>query len=496
MGSLGPSSRSKVSSRDISALKELLSSTNATVLGPSDVGYDDTVKRWSMAASKPAGVSIIPITAAEVATVVKYAAEHNLDVAVKGGGHSTAGASSTDGGILFDLGKMRGVAFNKDNMTLTIQGGANWGDVDNEGYEHGVATVGGTVSDTGVGGLTLGGGYGWLSGLHGLVIDVLVEVELVLPSGEIVRASETQNQDLFWALRGAGQNFGVATEFVLKAFEIQKQVWAGMIVFPPVPELVSGVVTAINNLFEIRSGKTNVNGKGAGGLGFAKPPNAGGQTMVLVPTIYFGTEAEGKEVFKEILDLNPVASTMAMVPYPTINTLLAPPYGLRASMKGAAFELPLRPEFVMHCLSEYSAFTDNEPDLGVSMLLWELFDPIKVNNLDAGSFANRGLHLNGMICPIWTDPANDQKCRTWARKMNEQFKKELEDYGGKETGEGKELPATIVGKKRATQFYGNYDHYDERSKDIFGDNYERLKELKARYDPGNVFNKLFAVTPA
>lgn len=217
--------------------------------------------------------------------------------------------------------------------------------------------------------------------------------------------------------------------------------------------------------------------------------------MLLVPAIYFGTEAEAREVYKELFDLGPVVDATAMVPYPKINTLLAPPYGLRASMKGAAFELPIRPEFVTQCLDEYTKFTDTDSDLATSMLLWELFDPIKVNELGAGAFANRGLHLNGMICPIWQNLENDHKARLWARHMNELFKKELEDYGGKDTGDTKEV-ASVVGKKRATQFYGNYDHYDERSKDIFGDNYAELQKLKAKYDAGNVFNKLFAITPA
>jgi FAD/FMN-containing dehydrogenase len=501
MGSIGPNSshttpRSKVTSTDIDAIKALLSSTSAALFTPQDAGYDATIKRWSMAASKPAGLSVQPTSAHEVSLVVRYAAEHNLDIAVKGGGHSTAGVSSTDGGVLLDMEKMRGVRYDSEKKVLVVQGGANWGDVDQEGFKHGVATVGGTVADTGVGGLTLGGGYGWLSGQYGLTIDVLVEAEIVLASGEVVRCSEEQNRELFWAVRGAGQNFGVATEFVLRAFETGKEVWAGMMVFPPVPEVVQKVVAAINGLYEIKDGKTKVDGKGSGGLGFAKPPDAGGNTVMLVPIIYFGTEAEGKNVYKELYDIGPVADTMAMVDYPKINTLLAPPYGLRASMKGAAFEMPIRGDFVVHCLEEYNKFMDTDKDLAVSMLLWELFDPRKVDELRAGSFANRGTHMNGMICPIWTNPENDQKARLWAREMNEKFKKELEEYGGKETGDTNEVASLVGAKKKATQFYGNYDHYDERSRDIFGDNYAELQKLKAQYDPGNVFNKLFAITPA
>lgn len=424
MGSLGIISRRKVDLVDIDAIKQLLIGTSATVLTPDEYGYADTVRRWSMAASQPAGLSVLPTSAAEIAKVIKYAADHDLDVAVKGGGHSTAGASSTDGGLLIDLGRMQKVSFGKERSVLIVQGGATWGQVVEEGYKNGVATVGGTVHDTGVGGLTLGGGYGWLSGKYGLVIDVLLEVEVVLANGEITRTTKTENEELLWALAGAGQNFGVATEFIFQAFpDAAKDAWAGMLVYPPIPELIPLLTDAINDLFEVRHGRTLIEGRGSGGLGLARPPDAGGQTMILVPIIFFGTEAEGQQVYKALLDLEPVANTVKMVPYPKVNTIIAPPYGLRASMKGAAFEMPLRPQFISQCLIEYANFTDNEPDLGISMILWELYDPIMVNELDMGSFANRGLHLNGMICPIWTDPANDQRCRLWARHMNELFKK-------------------------------------------------------------------------
>jgi hypothetical protein len=498
MGSLGDSSRTKVNNTDIAALRDLLSSTSAEIFAPWDGGYDTTIKRWSMAASKPAGLSIKPTNTSQVATIVKYVAEHNLELAVRGGGHSTAGASSTDGGVLIDLSSMTAVSVDKEKMTITAQGGANWGQVDQEGFKHGVATVGGTVADTGVGGLALGGGYGWLSGEHGLVIDNWISAEIVLASGEIKRVSEEQEPDLFWALRGAGQNFGVVTEFVFKAFEVPKKVWGGMLVFPPAPEIVKSLVDAINEIYTVRDGKTRLNRKGSGGLAWAKPPDAGGQTMILCPCFYIGTEEEGREAFKPLLDLNPVASTATMLDYPTINNILAPPYGMRASMKGAAFVLPLRSEFVLRCGDEFEKFHADPTagaDRAITMLLWELYDPSKVVEGDVGCFANRGMHLNGMICPIWSDPANDASSRAWARDMNALFKAELEEVNGLQAGKSDEV-TSVVGKKKATQFYGNYDHYDERSRDIFGDNYERLQGLKKQFDPNQVFNKLFNITPA
>ncbi|KIX99948.1 uncharacterized protein Z520_04586 [Fonsecaea multimorphosa CBS 102226] len=498
MGSITQSSNRSITNDDISSLKSLLSSTNATVLTPQDEeAYSASIKRWSSAAQKPAGVVVVPSNADEVASVVKYATDQGIDLAVKGGGHSTAGVSSTNGGLLIDLNsKMRQVDVDLERKVFIIQGGAAWGDVDQAGVKHGLATVGGTVADTGVGGLTLGGGYGWLSGQRGLVIDNLVECTIVLATGEIKRASEKENPDLFWALRGAGQNFGVVTEFVLKAYD-QGDVFAGMLIYPPTSEVIEKVVAATNDLYTPdTNGKTKVAGRGAGGIAFARPPPAEGKVMLLAVIIYFGGEAEAREKYKALYDIGPVVDTTAMVSYPVINTVLAPPIGLRASMKGTSFTMPIRAGFVEEVLSEYTKFTDANDDTGISLVLWEVYDPNQVvAHDDVGSFANRGWHLNGMICPIWTKETNDQECRQWARDLTALFKAELERQANVETGKGVEGGVGLKGNKGATMLYGNYDQYDEKSRDIFGENYPRLQKLKAQYDPANMFNKLFAVTP-
>ncbi|KAJ9604941.1 hypothetical protein H2200_010330 [Cladophialophora chaetospira] len=486
--------RKPVSPNHVSELRQLLHDTSAELRTSTDVDYDRSVARWSKAAVKPAGLVVVPTTTEEVSIVVKYAAEENLDVAVKGGGHSTAGASSTDGGLLFDLDKMRTVRVDSDKKLFIVGGGANWGDVDQAAAPYNLATVGGTVADTGVGGLTLGGGYGWLSGLYGLSIDILIQCTVVLANGDVVTASEQNNADLFWALRGAGQNFGVATEFIFQAFDVSPDVYAGLLLFEPTPHNIQRVTEAVNRTYAINSaGQIKVAGRGTGGMGFMRPPGLDA-AMIAVPIIYFGTAEQGQAVYRDFFDLDPKISTMSMVPYAEINKFLAPPYGLRASMKGAAFTLPLRPAFVQKLFEEYQKFGDGNDDAQGSILLWELLDTRKVTELDAGSFANRGTHGNVLICPIWTKPENDAAYREWARHINEKFKKELADHSGEEVGPAVEV-TTIRGRKKATQFYGNYDHYDEKSKDIFGDNYEKLQALKTRYDPGNVFNKLFSISP-
>lgn len=303
----------KVKQSHIDDLRHILSGTKARVITAEDEAYSTSISRWSTAAVKPAGVVAIPTTVHEVSLVVKYATEQALDLAIKGGGHSTAGASSTDGGLLLDLhASMRNVTVDSERKLLRVQGGANWGDVDRAAAQYGLATVGGTVADTGVGGLTLGGGYGWLSGQYGLVVDNLVSCTIVVASGEIVTASADENADLFWAVCGAGQNFGVVVEFVFRAFE-QGDVWGGMLMFSPKEDVMHRVVEAVNELYTPdQEGRTKIAGRAGGGLGIARPPPAGGEVMLMVPVVYFGTEEEGKKVFSKLFDIGPVASTMAV----------------------------------------------------------------------------------------------------------------------------------------------------------------------------------------
>lgn len=181
-------------------------------------------------------------------------------------------------------------------------------------------------------------------------------------------------------------------------------------------------------------------------------------------------------------------------------------------MKGAAFVLPIREQFFTDMLTKYDDFNTRCDDAAASVVAWEVYDPTKVVASDEGCFANRGYHLNSLIMPLWTKAENDQQCRQWAREMSLMFKHELEAHG-QTTSKGVEGGASVRGHKGAVLLYGNYDvrlqlcsghrddgadvlqQYDEKSKDIFGENYARLQTLKAKYDPTNMFNKLFPITP-
>jgi hypothetical protein len=364
---------------------------------------------------------VYPVTANDVGAAVLFSQANSLDLAVCGGGHSTGGASSTEGGLCIDLSKMRDVVVDPVKRTITAQGGALWADVDRAAGEHGLATVGGTVNHTGIGGLTLGGGYGWLSNAYGLVIDNLLEVEIVLADGGIVKASETENRDLFWAVRGAGSCFGVVTTFVYRAHNQKNPVWAGTMAFPP-PALAS-IVDFGNRQVEITSAKH------AMAFGFGAPPPAF-QPVVLVAILYNGPESEGRKFFEPLLALGPLVTMVDTIPYSSVNGMLNPltSHGGRKSMKGGVFLFPLEPAFVQGIFDDFCAFLRKVPEAVATLIMFEYLKADKITKVapTAMAFANRGQHCTLMVGPMWVNKENDAVCRQWARDVTAKFRAELE----------------------------------------------------------------------
>lgn len=221
-------------------------------------------------------------------------------------------------------------------------------------------------------------------------------------------------------------------------------------VYPPTPEIISKLCTAVNDLYKITgepgTGATSKsNGSTMGLLGISTPPH-GGPPVIMYLAIYNGPEEEGRRIHKPFFDLNPVYEDMRMAPYPTVNNLVPAAMDMRSSMKGAAFKLPIRPEMVTDMVGEYQRLLSFCPDGGQSLVCWELMDPSKVVSGSAGCFANRGYHLNAVVMPMWTKSADDMNCRQWARDLSEKFKTELESH---EEG--------ALGPQGAVMLYGNYD---------------------------------------
>lgn len=374
---------------------------------------------------------IQPIDPTDIQAALLWAQEHAIDIAVKGGGHSTAGTSSSDGGLVIDLSRMNQVTVDSASKTITAQGGATWKEVDEVGAVHGLATVGGTVNHTGVGGLTLGAGYGWLSGQYGLTIDNLLSATVVLANGSIVKASATEHPELFWGLRGAGYNFGVTMDFTYQAYDKANPVYSGIMAFPP--DRLEDVVLQLNALLaepDSRAGAMCI---------LAQAPDGSGP-MIIVIGFYDGTKEEGQTRFAGFLALEPVLNTMDLIPYPVVNTLQNPQatYGDRKSFKGIFHEPPLDPLFVRMVFEDFMAKLQSEPDLMASAIILEFIDMRKVCEvpLPATAFASRNSTQNGIIYLRWTDTSKDLEHRAWAREVQAKWTAELDARSkGRENGD-------------------------------------------------------------
>lgn len=378
---------------------------------------------------------VFPAVVEDVSEALRFARSQDLEIAVKGGGHASIGSSSTDGGLCIDLSLMREISVDTHKRTIRAGGGALWSDVYAAGEAHGLACVGGAVDDTGVGGLTLGGGYGYMSGAHGLVIDNLLEIEFVLADGSITTASEKNEPDLFWAARGAGAGLGVATSFLYQAHEQKGPVWGGLLIFSP--SQLGPVIEAGNDFINLNEEK------GSLVVSIVSPPP--NKSMVILALVYYnGAESEARKTFASLLQLEHIADTTGMISYPEINKLFSSGtavHGMRHSMKGSAFTFPLAPSFANLMLEELSSFIEKVPDASSSLIAFEFFPYHKITAVRQSdtAFANRGEYGNLLCIMGWRDPVHDEICRAWARNISKRAKSHFESTrrdGGENSEKG------------------------------------------------------------
>ena len=476
---------------------------DSELLRPGTERYAEKVKRWADSSERPAvsgqiaisssnaskfhvdldqGAIVLAQSAEDIATTVRHTSKYQIDIATCGGGHSVTGASSSDGGIVVDLSLMRGVTVDPTSLTATAQGGCLWKDVDIKAAEYGLATVGGTVNHTGIGGLTLGGGYGWLSGEHGLTIDNLVAVQMVLADGSIITANEMKNADLFWAVRGAGHSFGITTEFTYRVHPQKEVVFGGQLALipPKLPQLIE----YINHDYEKTLGRTSIT------FGFAVAPPPISKPCIVVVLFHNGSEEEARKLFGPIVDLDPVMNMTGMMPYASINSMLnaVAHHGSRKAMKGADFATPLRPAFIEQIFGEFASFVTHNPDMAGSVILFECHHTAKICEVphSATAFANRGQQRSTVLLTKWFDRANDQLGREQIRRYATLFNTEMQNR--KDEG-------LIRLKMENVGAYSNYQNMGAKALQIYGPNTARLMALKAHYDPRNLFNKAHLQAP-
>ncbi|KAE8454320.1 hypothetical protein EG329_005245 [Mollisiaceae sp. DMI_Dod_QoI] len=434
------------------------------------------------------GLVIIPTTAEEISLIVKFTQTHKIDLAVLCGGHGQRGAAQTEGGILIDLQKMRNIIVNAQEKTVSVQGGTRWNDIYPILDAHNLAIVGGICSSVGVGGYTLGGGYGWLTGRHGLALDNLLAAEMILVSGEMVRASKDENEDLFWAIRGAGACFGIVTTFVFRTHAQENLCWLANFVFNGKGEeggkgkVIKAAIKIINKVL-----LQNSNGDNACCMRWRLEKDMQ-EPSIHVMCFHNGSEEGGKEFFKGIMseDLrdNLVSESMTMMKVGQSGMDTPHTLGMKQILKGASHMPPIRAKFFEDLWDEYLRFLRTSGYM-FSYMLWEFHNMSQVLSVGQKetAFPNRGNYGNLMCAATWEPDDGEEMCEQWSRKISHTVREELERTKG-EWGENlDEDSKTTVGE------YTNYDGLGEGAKFLYGINYDRLVSIKRAYDPGNVFNK-------
>ncbi|KZT41161.1 FAD-binding domain-containing protein [Sistotremastrum suecicum HHB10207 ss-3] len=462
----------------MSQASDLKAVFNGDLVLPGDSDYTESIARWAKNAERKARYVTFPKDTEAVSAIVRWAVANKVPLAVKGGGHSASGASSSEDGLVIDLSRyLNQVTVSEDKQVLYVGGGALWKDVDQTGADNGVATPGGTVNHTGVGGLILGGGYGFLSGEHGLVVDNLVETTVVLADGRIVTASETSEPELFWALRGGGGNFGVVTQFVLKCYPQRPTVYAGLLIYSG--DKLKEVVEVARRWHKTTSPK-----EGALLIATRGP---GRQPVVIFNAFYNGTEAEGREKYKEFIAVGPIADHTGEVPITVINTFQNPVavHGRYTYMTGTAQE-EAKSEIAVAAFQK--VIETSEDGTFDSAFGLEFFPHGKISSvpLDATAFPARKSQVGVLVMARWD--ADGTEYADTAKKITSAIK------GIFVEGEGSH--ANPADTERG---YSNYASDEtlptSTTKKLFQGNYPRLQKIKYQYDPSNVFNRWWGIEP-
>jgi FAD/FMN-containing dehydrogenase len=443
-------------------LDQLRGRVRGQVITKDDEGYEEARKVYNAMIDRRPRVVIRATNAGDVAAAVNFARENQLAIAVRGGGHSVPGFGTCDDGVVIDLFPMQKVDVDPAKKTARAQGGATWGVFNDATNAHGLATTGGIISTTGIGGLTLGGGIGYLSRGFGLSCDNLVSAEVVTADGRTVDASERENEDLFWALRGGGGNFGVVTSFEYRVHPVN-EIYGGAMFFElkDARSLLKWYRDFIADAPEEFGGFPAF--QIAPPLPFI-PEKRHGDTFVVFVSCWAGPIEQGEGIVKPIRDVAPVAAEMiGPMPYPMLNSAfdaLVPP-GLQHYWK-ANFVRELTDE----AIDAHLEHGPKVPAVNSTMHIYPINGACHRVAPDATAFAYRDANFATVIAGMWPDPAQNKANIKWVRDYYDATAP-LSEEGG----------------------YINFmaDDDQDRIKANYKGNYERLRNVKRTYDPDNLF---------
>lgn len=433
------------------------------LLTPDAAGYDAARRVWNgMIDRRPALIARCA-SASDVRAAVQLARAEQFPVSIRGGGHSVAGTAVCDGGLMIDLSLMKHLAVDPSARECLAGPGVLWGEFDAATQAHGLATTGGQVSHTGIGGLTLGGGLGYLMGKHGAACDNLLSVDVVTADGEMLTASSEQNVDLFWAMRGAGANFGIVTAFRYRVHPL-RQVLAGMLLHPR--ERANELIAFHREFLRGTPNELDTT------IGFLHSPD--GAPLVGIIAVYAGEPEEGEQVLAPLRRFGPPALDLIQpMPYTAAQRLVdgAVPVGDRYYWKSNF--VPQLSSGLTGILTEGA---NAAPSPGSMILLFEIKGEIQRVPKEAMAFDHRDANFELSIIAHWTDTAHDSGNIGWARQV-----------------------WTAAQPFVSSAVYANHMTADEtpsRVRAAYGqEKYARLQALKAKYDPANFFRMNHNVPP-
>ena len=453
-------------------IQGLKAGVQGSVVLPEDAAYESARQVWNAMIDKHPAAIVCCATSADVVHAVSFARQHRLPLAVRGGGHNIAGSAVCDEGIVIDLSQMKSVHVDAGTRRASIAGGAILADFDAAAQAEGLATPLGINSTTGVAGLTLGGGFGWLSRKYGMTIDNLEAAEVVTADGEVIRASATEHPDLFWALRGGSGNFGVVTRFDFRVHPVGPKLLSGLIVFPF--SEARSVLQQYRAFMETAPDELSVwvVTRQAPPLPFL-PENVHGREVVVLALLYTGEPEQGRQLIKPLFNFGtPEGTHVDVMPYvdwqKAFDPLLAP--GARNYWKSHNFS-ELKDGLFDAVIDYIGTLPSGQCEIFFAALGGATSRPAA----DSAAYAHRDARFVMNVHGRWDDAADDARCVGWARDF---FKASAPFASG--------------------GVYVNFLTADEgdRVKAAYGQNYERLAQIKRRYDPANLFSTNQNIQPA
>jgi len=450
---------------DAERIEAFSAACSGSVLKAGDKGYDEARRVHNGLIDKRPALIVRCRGTADVADAIALAREAGLEISVRGGGHNAAGSAVTDGGLMIDLAEMKGMHVDPEARTIRAQGGVLWSEFNREAAVHGLAVTGGAISSTGIAGLTLGGGLGWLMGVQGLAADNVTSVELVTADGQVLNVTANSHPDLFWALHGGGGNFGVATSLEYQLHPL-RQVLGGLVAHPF--DAAGELLRFYRDFTQSLPDELTVF------AALVHAPDGSGTKVSAFAICHAGAAEQAERDIAPLLAFgSPVITHVEPMPYPVMNTLLDGAYPRGALYYWKSNFLSELDDGLIDTVVEQFASTPS-PMNGI--LLEHFHGAVSRVGETETAMPQRGPGYNLLIPSTWVDPSESEANIAWTKETYDALSPHFSE-------------------RRWLNYLGD-DEQADVVRAVYGPNYDRLLDVKRRYDPDNIFHLNHNIDPA